>query len=255
MSLARTALRIAAVAALNSHPAIDARCAGRVYDSRIGDFDHDELVPVIVVTTEELHGDAVSQQNGGTPFFDECDLVLEIAMTQLVSQDGQELIVRSGTDSGMEADLDFIEWCAEQILTTGKTDPRAARPTPAGRVLTQAVMRRVKRRTSSRFASDDTGQKLAIHLLTFRVELKGETPDVLNLPTGPFASLPDPLRTVAESLPVGSPAYLICQTMAAGLIASAPTMLQLAAINPAGTGTPVPNNSVPSLTIPLAETP
>ena len=67
MSLARTALRLAAIAALETHPVIAARCPGRIFDSRVGDFNHREPVPVIIVTTEELHGEPFNPQNGGEP--------------------------------------------------------------------------------------------------------------------------------------------------------------------------------------------
>lgn len=217
MSLARTALRIAAIAALNSHPTIDARCAGRIYDSRVGDFDAGEPVPAIVVTTEQLSGEAWNPQNGGAPFDDACDLVLEIAQTQIVHDGDDSGIYHPETDGELETELDLLEQCAEWMLTLGMTHPRARQYTPAGRVLVKSVTRRVSKRTSDRFSSDDIGAKLAIHLLTFRVELKGENIDMRILPTGPFAALPDPLRTVAESLPPDSPAHATCVAIAAAL--------------------------------------
>ena len=77
-------------------------CPGRIYDSRIGDFDHREPVPVLIVTTEELAGEPWNEQNGGGPFDDACDLVLEIAMTQFVEDDGSAFLFRPETDSEME---------------------------------------------------------------------------------------------------------------------------------------------------------
>ena len=64
------------------------------------------------------------------------------------------------------------------------------------------------------------GEKLAIHLLTFRVHLKGEDVDLRKPPTGPFASLPDPLRTVANAMPADSSGLLTCQMIAAELAAA-----------------------------------
>lgn len=226
MSLARTALRLAVIEALISHPVIADQCAGRVYDSRVGDFDNREPVPVIIVTTEELSGDPANVQNGGAPWLDACDLVLEIAMTQVFDVDGEPHLGRPETDRELEAALDLIEECADWMITLGRPTPRN-RPTAAGQILTGAVTRRVSKRTSSRFSSDDTGEKLAIHLLTFRVELKGEDIDFRALPTGPFAILPDPLRTVAESLPEGSSGQLTCRMIADQLALTAAAVPQL----------------------------
>lgn len=244
MSLARTALRLQAIEALKSHPVIAARCPGRVYDSRIGDFQHREPVPVIIVTTEELHGDPWNAQNGGGPWNDACDLVLEIAQTAFVETDQGPFLFRPETDRELEAALDLLEECADWILTSGKVHPRAKVRTPAGKLLMQAVTRRVVKRTSSRFASDQTGEKLAIHLLTFRVELKGEEVDLRNPPTGAFTSLPDPLRTVAQAMPADSSGLLTCQMIAAELAA---------ALDPApapAPATPTPPDPVPG-TLPV----
>ncbi|MGU3539984.1 hypothetical protein [Methylobacterium sp. A54F] len=205
MSLARTALRLAAIEALNSDPVLDALCEGRVYDSRIADFDHREVVPVIILTTEEGHGEAWSKNNGGAPFNAACDLVLEIAMNVValdeagdpILRDGAPMIASPGTDRELEAVLDLIEERAIDVLTVGETD--------AARLLREAVTRRVLTVKAARFATDQTGEKLAIRLLTLRVELKGEDQrDIRDLPSGPYGLLPEPLRSVANALPEGS---------------------------------------------------
>ena len=235
MSLARTALRLAVIEALFSHPAVAAQCGERIYDSRIGDFNDKEVVPVIVVTTEELSGEAWNAQNGGAPFEDACDLVLEIGMAQFVQGDQGDFLFQPGTDAELEAGLDLIEQCAEWILTLGRTHPRAPQKTAAGRLLLEAVTRRVSKRTSSRFAPDDGGEQLAIHLLRFRVELKGEDIETYAVPPGPFGILPDPLRTVAQSLVEGSSGYLTCLKIAQQI---------------AGTATPAPKPPSPPVVIP-----
>ena len=218
MSLARTALRLQAIEALNSDPVIDALVQGRIYDSRIADFDHRELVPVIILTTEEDDAEAWSKNNGGAPFNHVCDLVLEIAMNAIATDDTGTVILQSGapvigspaTDRQLEAYLDLIEERAVDILTVGET--------PAALLLCEAVTRRVPKVKSSRFATDQTGEKLAVRLVTLRVEIKGEDPrDVRDALTGPFAALPDPLRTVAQNLPAGSSALKTC-TMLAGAL-------------------------------------
>ncbi|SFM76394.1 hypothetical protein [Methylobacterium pseudosasicola] len=218
MSLARTALRLQVIEALNSHPVIDGQCQGRIYDSRIGNFDDKEPVPVITVSTEDLSGEGWNPQNGGAPFKDSCNLVLDIGMAQFVEDaDGGDFYFQPGTDSELEAALDLIEQCAEWILTTGMPHPRARQKTHAGRLLMSAVTRRVSKRDSQRFSPDDGGERLAIHMLTFRVELKGEDVETYAVPPGPFGALPDPLRTVAQSLTEGSASYLTCLKIAQDL--------------------------------------
>lgn len=222
MSLALLALRLQAVAALNSHPTIAALCEGRVYDSRIGDFDHHEPVPVIVVTTEDVEGEPWSENNGGAPFDDECNLVLEVAMNQIApvlddegNETGDEGIACPATDQTLEATLNLIVWCAEQILTTFRPHP-LANSTPAG-TLMRAVTRKVSRRSIQRFSTDDSAERLAIHLVTYRVSLKGELADAANPPTGEFAGLPDPLRSVCVAAEAGTDAQRVCRLVAAQL--------------------------------------
>jgi hypothetical protein len=218
MSLARTALRLAVIEALNSHPVIDGHCQGRVYDSRIGNFDDKEPVPVITVATEDLNGEPWNPQNGGGPFNDSCNLVLDIGMAQFVEdENGGDFYFQPGTDSELEAALDLIEQCAEWIVTLGRPHPLARQKTPAGRILFENVVRRVSRRDSQRFSPDDGGERLAIHMLTFRVELQGEQIDSYAVPNGPFGILPDPLRTVAEAMVEGSTGYGTCLKIAQDL--------------------------------------
>ena len=258
MSLARTALRLAAIAALETHPVIAACCPGRIFDSRVGDFNHREPVPVIIVTTEELHGEPFNPQNGGEPFNDHCDLVLEIAMTQFVEGEGGDaFLYRPETDRELEAALDLLEECASLMITLGRPAARF-RPTAAGALLQKAVVRRVTKRTSARFASDQTGEKLAIHLLTFRVELKGEAVDMRAPPTGEFALLPDPLRSVAASLAADSSGYATCQLIAeqlALLTAPVATLSQTSVAPPIDPTQQVPGTLPVAISFPISEDP
>ncbi|MEE7460683.1 hypothetical protein MFUR16E_04715 [Methylobacterium fujisawaense] len=250
MSLNLTALRLQAIEALNSHPTIAALCPGRVYDSRVGDFDQREPVPVIIVTSEELEGDALSHNNGGLPFRDMCDLVLEVAMNVLDGDGDDAFIGAPATDREMEASLNLISWCAEQMLTTGRPYP-LARPTPAGLILTRAVTRRVHRRRMTRFANDQTGEKLAIHLITYRVEVKTETPDARALPTGTYAALPDPLRTVCAAATDPS-AQQVCRMLAAAVALPTLVPLQTGTFDPAkAPADPPPGAQPPDLTFPF----
>lgn len=213
MSLIRTALRLQAIEALNADPVIAATVAGRVYDSRIAAFDHRDPVPTILLTTEETKGDAWDRQNGGEPFGLTCDLVLEVAMNALgevavAGGDPFEAIGYAATDRELEALLDLIEHRAIHALTAGDT--------AAARLLRRAVVKRVSRMASSRFATDQTGEKFAVHLLTLTVWLFDEVQDdPFAPPTGEFAALPQPLRSIAEASDPNGSVRATCQLLAA----------------------------------------
>lgn len=170
-ALARTALRLAGIAALNADPVLTAVCPpSRVFDSRIAVFNETEPVPVIVVLTEEMEGDAYDDTGGGPPFDDKVDLVVEIAIRAIVATDGQDdatpVIGVPETDSEMEATLDMLEHRALEALTVADTAQSL--------LVRQAVLRRADKQKSQRFVDDATGAKLAIRQLTLTASLKGE---------------------------------------------------------------------------------
>jgi predicted nucleic acid-binding protein len=228
MSLARTALRLAAVEALTTDAVIAALCDKRVYDSRLTDFDREEPVPVLIVTTDDDQGEAYSQ-NGGPPFDTTVELSIEIAM-KAVAVDDQNQVVGIGspaTDRELEASLDLLEERAVAVLATN--------------ALVRKVTRRVTRKKSVRFVTDDVGEKLAVRFVTLTAALKGEERHALDLPTGPFARLPDPLRTVCVAMPEGSSARATCQMifdalppLAAEPFTGANLALQPSALSPSG---------------------
>ena len=222
MSLARTALRVAAVAALNADPVIAALCPGRIYDSRIDELDAKDPVPIIVVYTEDDTGMPWSKNNGGPPFDHECHLLFEISMRVMVpadDEDGEVAIGMAETDAEAEAALDFLEERAVAAVTIADT--------AEARLIRAAVTRRATELKSIRFASADSGAKLALRIVTLTVHLKIYQPDPLAEPTtGTFAGLPEPLRTVALALPVGSSGYTTCAAVAAMLTPDIPVPLK-----------------------------
>lgn len=207
MTLARTALRLQAVRTLLADPVIDALCQGRIYDSRVGDLDAKEPVPTIVITTEEDDAPAYSANNGGVPFDHTCDLVLEIAMTATERDEAGNCAIGSpATDSELEACLDLIEERAVEALTVGDT--------PEAYLLRTAVTRRVTKQKSSRFSTEQ-GIRLAIRLVTLTTKLKGEDQrDATVAVSGPYAVLPEPLRSVARAMPAGYSGRITCDLIA-----------------------------------------
>lgn len=218
MSLARTALRLASIEALKASPVIAALCQDRVYDSLIEEFDSSDPVPLIVVLTEEDGGKAFSANNGGPPFSETCDMVLEIAVRQIVldpADPDEARIATPETDRELDAAIDLIEWAAVEAVSIADT--------PQSRLVRQAVTRRLLKFNSVRFTSDATGVKLAVREVRLTFELKGEDRvNPLDIATGPFATLPDPLRTVAAAMPSGSSAAKTCLMIADAIAGETP---------------------------------
>jgi len=206
MSLARTALRLAVSRDLLADPVIAGLCPGRVFDSIMDPPSSEKFRPIITITTEDDDGEAFDKQNGGVPFNQTCDLVLEIAMAARGEKPDDDPLIPV-TDRELEAMLDLVEHRVVEVITVGE-----------GPALTRKVSRRVPKYKSSRFPDNENGLRLAVRVVTLSVELKGEDQlDITDVPTGPFANLPDPLRAVCRALPSGSSGHQVCQMISNAL--------------------------------------
>ena len=209
-ALARTALRIAVVSALQADATIAAMCDDRVFDSRIGELDAQEPVPVIIVYTEDENGTQDSHNNGGPPFRSFVDLVFEISVrAEVASDDNETLNIRyPETDRELEIALDILEERAIGAATVADT--------PQSLLVRRAVTRRVTKMRSFRYVLPDSGVKLATRFVTLTTELKDFLPDDPTQPaTGPFAVLPSPLRDVCLAQTAGTSGYVTCVAAAA----------------------------------------
>jgi hypothetical protein len=221
MTLARTALRFAALAALKggSPSAGPTIAANRVYDSRISDFSPEtfpgDAKPTIILLTDEDEGDALSDQNGGPPFHRMINLVIEFAMVQGfdVAVEGSEtpefVPGYPSTDAEHEMSLDLLEFQITRRLAYD-LDPLCA----LFRKFT-----RVRKHDCHRQVLDETGVKIAARVLTWQIEVNDDQVKVYRpnqtQPTG-YDILPEPLRTVALALPAGNEKTL-CDAMVAAL--------------------------------------
>lgn len=218
MTLARTALRLCVAAALKG--TADARptiAEGRVYDSRISDFAPDAFVddakPTAILLTDGDEGEALSKQNGGPPFHRLIDVVVEIGMTQSVQEDDGFIVGYPDTDARLEASLDLLEFQIVRQL--------AYAPDPMSVIFRRFT--RIRKHECHRQVLDDTGVTIAARLLTLTCEVNDDQVQVYNtvgtspsIPTG-FDLLPDPLKTVAKALPVGSAGYDTCMAISNAL--------------------------------------
>lgn len=220
MSLARTALRLAAIAALKganskTGPTI---AHNRVYDSRITDFSPetypDDARPTVIVLTDEDQGEGLSHQNGGPPFRRHISLVLEFAMVQgfdVPVEEGGTAFVPGypATDREHEASLDFLEF---QIIRRLAYDlsPMSALFRSFTRIWKYDCHRQVM---------DDSGVKIAARVLTWQVEVSDDQVKIYNTaedqPAG-YDILPYPLSAVAKALPAG-PERTLCDELLAYL--------------------------------------
>ena len=213
-ALARTALRLAVVNALQADATIAAICADRVFDSRIDDLDAKEPIPVIVIYTEDENGDELSHNNGGPPFRSTVDLVFEISMKATVPSDDDAPadISLPETDRELEIALDLLEQRAIEAVTIADT--------PQSALIRNFVTRRVRKVRSFRYVVPDTGVKLATRFITLTTELKDyQSDDPTVALSGPFAALPEPLRSVCVALPTDSSGYASGLAIAAKLTA------------------------------------
>ncbi|MBR0871198.1 hypothetical protein JQ633_12575 [Bradyrhizobium tropiciagri] len=221
MTLARTALRLCTTAALKG--AADARptiAQNRVYDSRMDDLNPENYVAdakaAVIVFTDADEGDALSRQNGGSPFRRMIDLVIEIGMVQALAQEGDGgpayIVGYPDTDKRLEASLDYLEF---QIVRRLSYDPAPLS------VLFRSFARIVKY-ACHRQVLNDAGVKVAARILTLTCDTKDDQVVVYNqaqtasLPTG-LEVLPEPLLRVAKAMPDGSSEADVCMALAAAL--------------------------------------
>ncbi|MGF3027528.1 hypothetical protein ACQVP2_32580 [Methylobacterium aquaticum] len=229
MSLTRTAARLALYQALLTDPVVTAICGDAIYDSKIGNFSSREPVPVVILSTEGAKGEAWNPQNGGPPFNELCGITFETALRAVEFDEAGQIVGYATpiTDREMEATLDALE---DRLLwIVSGQDPIARAPRAEVRAV-RKVVRRLVRYESERFTAEDIGEKLAIRLTTAQVELVGEEAPVSiwDTPTGSFAGLPDPLRTICAGQPEGSSGYETCRLIASKYPVPAP---------PSGAGT------------------
>lgn len=218
MTLVRTALRLAAVNALQGADATSGPtfAQNRVYDSLLGDLDPenfpDHAKPTLIILTDSDEGEQLSRQNGGPPFDRHIDLVFELGMIAKIRDDGGAVLGLGypETDAQLEAALDAFEF---QIARRLGYDPDPSCD------LFRRFFRPVKYECH-RQVIDDAGVRIACRLATWTVKANDDQVKVYStaeaMPTG-LAALPDPLKTIAAALPAGSSGAKIAASLAAAL--------------------------------------
>lgn len=212
MTLARTALRLAALYSLqganaSSGPTI---ANNRIYDSRITDFSPEtfpsDAQPTVIIMTDSDEGEQLSRQNGGPPFRRNIDLVFELGIVQALKDGSDFVIGYPDTDARHEASLDVLEFQLARRLGYD-ADPSS--------VLFRKIARPHKR-DCHRQVLDDAGVKIACRILTWTCEVTDDQIMTYNsandVPSG-LEALPEPLRSVAAAMPAGSSGADVCNTI------------------------------------------
>lgn len=200
MSLARTALRLAAIEALR--PAASLAADGpwptlarhRVYDAKIDQIDDLALkdrAPVVSVYTDD---DESQTAHSGPPFKRFVELCFELSIAQMApSPDDPDLYEAAVpvTDAESEASLDLLESAIKFALMYG----------PTGRILRTVTGNRIEKITSKPTRTGEEAVRLAMRSLTMRVQIDDDCFDLAPLAnaTG-LDRLPQPLRGVVQAL-------------------------------------------------------
>ena len=211
MTLARTALRLAAVQIVKGTAASRPTIAGKnVFDSRLSpeqpeDFSQDASA-IVIVFSDGDEGDALSDQNGGPAFRRQIDLVFDIGMVCRENdpeEAGAYIIGYPDTDARLEASIDVLQ---AQIIRqiAYSTNPLA--------IWFQNHVR-IWKQESHRQVEDAASVKLARRVLTLTCELGDDEFEPNSGATG-WDRIPEPLRTVASLMPEGSAGADTCAAIA-----------------------------------------
>lgn len=201
MSLARTALRIAAVMAIaNGFKAPWPTMAqARVFDSRIDPaqiVDLPDIIPMVSVCTDDDKGSSLSRNNGGPPFEHEVTLSLEISLGMMggSDEDGGKYLGLPQSEPELEAMLDLFERQVARALVDF-TNPWGAE--------FQKLCRRMSDWSSMKYVERDGNVRLAARSISATVALQHE--DLIGDESwtdgaGTSSGIPEPLGSLLDTI-------------------------------------------------------
>jgi hypothetical protein len=201
MSLERAALRLATVMALTNGFAAPwpTMAQNRVFDSRqdqIQGLEVGQVVPMVIVYTDDDIGHAISNNHDGPPFDHDTHLILEITLGQAqvwkAESDSDPVIVLMPpqTDPELEAAIDAFE---AQIMRVFRDRTLLG----AWGAQLDAVINRVKSWDSKRFVDHETSIRLVSRQITVSVKLV--QPEDPRIGTG-GAYIPEPYASVLQAV-------------------------------------------------------
>lgn len=198
MSLERAALRMAAAMALSNacvapYPTI---AANRVFDSRMDPLEgleEADLVPTIIVSTDDSTGEALSQNNGGGPWRETVDLIVVCSIGVVVdaSDDEEEspdlVIVTIESQPEHEAMLDLFEHQVRRCFARENQNAWTQR-------FWADHANRFVALSSRRFVEREAGVRLAMREIRFSVEMHQPRDEAIFAPDEGAAAIPEPMN-------------------------------------------------------------
>lgn len=211
MSLERTALRIATVMALcNGHAAPWPTMAqNRVFDSKqdqITGLNPGDLVPIIIVSTDDDKGDEISGNNGGPPFVQHCHLVFDISIGVAVkyTPDGAEDpvidLIPPQSEPELEAAIDLLEAQVKRVF-------RATSLVGTWGSQLQKTFLKVGDWQSHRFYERETNIRLVARQVRATVKLPLEADPVITQDANAPITIPAPLGPLLDAIIASSSAF------------------------------------------------
>ncbi|KFC63981.1 hypothetical protein FG93_05491 [Bosea sp. LC85] len=256
MSLSRLALRLAAIEALNpfalqsaATPIWPTGAEGRVLDSQLTPEsfadEASKRLPVIAVFSDEAKTEAYgTAQDALIDGADHATLAFEIMVPAVMKLDdgGSYIVPAVALDPLAEAMLDMIDEQVRQVLT----DARMSKPLCE-------ILDTVTRVESKPWRDADLDTRLSALRVEFDCKLR-KTDRRPPASAAGFDRLPEPLRSVARSLPEGSYGRGVCDVVAAALGSSA-AFTQIAELRLAANMARVAGDAAPPVLDPAADPP
>jgi hypothetical protein len=214
MSLERTALRIGMVMALSNamQTPFPTVAQDRVYDSRIDPFQgltEGDIAPLAIVYTDDDDRESLSGNNGGPPWRQSVNLVIELSMGMvgnLVGEDGNPMLGENNTplstflpiatEPQLEAMLDLFE---EQVERLFRQPPNAW----ANRLIgtPEALVVRVESWSSKRYVEREAQYRFAARQIMLRVMLpQPPFPDIVETAPADPPAIPPPLGPLLDAI-------------------------------------------------------
>ena len=224
MSLARMALRTAAVLALTNYyqkpyPTI---ANARVFDSRLDPIqgaDKTDIIPSITIYTDEDSGDGLSENNGGPPFRRKVSMSLWLTLGMIGEDNdvGEQQIMLPQTDLQLEAMLDLFEYQVRFALADYKNTWSR---------LYLGMQLRTLGWSSDRMASEGN-VRLAARQITATIEIDDDLVPLAALETPDPLPLPDNVQAILDAVTDagGTPLGDVAATIALMQSATIPTTL------------------------------
>ncbi len=203
MSLNRAALRLATVMALSNacespYPTL---AENRVFDSRIDPLEglnEGDLVPTIVVSTDDVTGESLSPNNGGAPWRETVELKITCSIGAVINAADDEddpifVITPIESEAEHEMMLDLFEDQIRRSLDRTNVNAWTQR-------LFDRHVNRVNSLASLRYVERDAQVRIAQREITLQVEMLQPVEQAIAAPGEGVAAIPEPMNSLLADI-------------------------------------------------------